>query len=320
MIHGKWPKKPKKEPKSKKKDRKNKNIKKQWVDATPVKAKSGSSSSKGIVKYVSGLGKKKTCHVDPCEVIPGLWLGSYRAESKFLQVCSTIVPLNDAVDVWSSGWRGDILYVPIRDYKALPDDVLSKYVGIVVEKLTAGEHVGIYCLGGHGRTGYFAAAVLWALGIPQLAGKEPIEYLRAHYCKDAVESDEQVMSLVRYTGIKELSSKYKQYYFNYSYGTSGRFGSTRNKSYTYGYQWDEFDDRYMAATVDKPCGFTADIKEILDDTESPCYDCLHAEDIEKVTKSGKSEFVLRCDLGEDIGTLCVRYYPLNKDMYAHKDY
>ena len=82
----------------------------------------------------------------------------------------------------------------------MPDDVLARLVDEVLEARAAGHKVGVFCLGGHGRTGYVAAAVLGKL----LPGEDPIAYLRRVYCQKAVESREQIEALVRFLGREDL--------------------------------------------------------------------------------------------------------------------
>jgi hypothetical protein len=57
-------------------------------------------------------------------------------------------------------------------------------------------HAG--CIGGHGRTGTFLAALVSHYG-----EKDAIEYVRQHYCQKAVESAKQVDYLNKHFGIKK---------------------------------------------------------------------------------------------------------------------
>ena len=79
------------------------------------------------------------------------------------------------------------------DYCALPDDVLEQLVAAVLDRLQAGKRVAIFCIGGHGRTGYVAACVLHQLG-----RENPVAFLKQNYSPSAVESEEQELAIERF--------------------------------------------------------------------------------------------------------------------------
>ncbi len=122
------------------------------------------------------------------EVVRNLVLGGIGDLNDILKFdVDVLVPLDHLDgDIWDKGFRGEILYCPITDYGVLPADVLDRLVRDILFRLEQGKRVGIFCLGGHGRTGYVAACVLAALGV-----EEPIVYLRANYSRKAVETPEQ---------------------------------------------------------------------------------------------------------------------------------
>ena len=129
------------------------------------------------------------------EVIPGLILGSYYTFEEILFMKPDVLfPLDRAPGyIWKRGFRGEIVYYPITDYDILPDDVLDRLVDAVVERLRAGKRVGMFCIGGHGRTGYVASCVLHRFGI-----KRPVYFLRDKYSYKAVETNEQMDSIAEY--------------------------------------------------------------------------------------------------------------------------
>lgn len=129
------------------------------------------------------------------EVYPGLILGGINDLDAMVRMRTDIlVPLDRlSARVWELGFRGEILYCPIRDYSFLPDDVLERLVDQIVERHVQGKRVAIFCLGGHGRTGYVAACVLFRLGIQQ-----PIEYLRNRYNPSYIETREQEAAIRRF--------------------------------------------------------------------------------------------------------------------------
>lgn len=129
------------------------------------------------------------------EIHPGFILGGHRELDVMLRMQpDVLVPLAQlSAKVWDTGFRGEILYCPIRDFDILPEDVLDRLVEQILERLNAGKRVALFCIGGHGRTGYVAACVLARLGV-----SKPIEFLRAHYSTRAVETGEQEEAVLRY--------------------------------------------------------------------------------------------------------------------------
>ena len=123
------------------------------------------------------------------EIVPGLMLGGLNELDFMLRwKPDVLVPLDHLPgDVWATGFRGEILYYPLIDFGVFPRDVLEKLVAEVVERLRIGKRVAMFCVGGHGRTGYTAACVLFQLG----KTKDPITFLRQNYSLTAVETNEQ---------------------------------------------------------------------------------------------------------------------------------
>lgn len=112
-------------------------------------------------------------------------------------------------------WNGSTdVYFPITD-RSVPKDVkeFKKLIEWTVEKLEAGKKVHAGCIGGHGRTGLFFAALVISMGI----SNDPIAYVRKNYCKKAVESKEQVEFLVTHFGAKTAEAK--SHYPAYSGGS-----------------------------------------------------------------------------------------------------
>lgn len=75
-------------------------------------------------------------------------------------------------------------------------DCLIETIG----KLPEGSKVGVYCQGGHGRTGTFLSILLYLAGIVPF-GSDPVAYVREHYDKLAVESDSQLNYIEAITGV-----------------------------------------------------------------------------------------------------------------------
>lgn len=93
---------------------------------------------------------------------------------------------------------GEEVYFRIRDM-SVPSDVaeFAKLVAWTWEQLQAGKKVHAGCVGGHGRTGTFLAALVkHAIG-----EDDAISYVRKNYCPKAVESLEQATWLQKHWGI-----------------------------------------------------------------------------------------------------------------------
>lgn len=177
---------------------------------------------KGMSDYYKSL-SRPPCHVGPVEIVPNLFLGS---GSEALQMpamgVTTLIPLNSLNGaIWDKGFRGEILYYPTKDYEVLPRDVIESLANTIVTRLDRNEKIGLFCLGGHGRTGYVAAIVLGKIGYA-----DPIEYVRTRYCKEAIESNAQIKQIADVLQLPELYEKYKQAF---------------QKSYA-AWSWDDDDD------------------------------------------------------------------------------
>ena len=134
------------------------------------------------------------CHT-VTEILPGLFIGGLRDLQQILEMePDVLVPLDSLSGyIWELGFRGEILYYPIQDMKILPLDVTDRLVRDVLARLDAGKRAAVFCVGGHGRTGYAAACILAARG-----NKDPISWLREHYCAFAVENARQEEGIREY--------------------------------------------------------------------------------------------------------------------------
>jgi hypothetical protein len=87
--------------------------------------------------------------------------------------------------------------------------------------LSQGKRVAIFCIGGHGRTGYFASLVLGKLGID-----DPIAHIREKHCKKAVEDQSQVEHIADFLNRPEWKEQYKIFPKLYGYGY-GDYGTSK---------------------------------------------------------------------------------------------
>lgn len=225
------------------------------AQATSVPTKASATSKATTTKTpitINGYMGRKFCHNGPVEVYPNLYLGSLAESSQMAEFCDILVPLAECYgSIWERGFRGEIWYYPIRDYHILPDDVADQAVSRIVSALENKKKVGIFCLGGHGRTGYLACLVLGALDYA-----DPIRYVRENYCKLAVESNEQIKQIAEKCEAPWLFDEYKEdewgtsglnawleahqggyNAYDYGYNYYGNYGN-----YGYGYNGWNFDD------------------------------------------------------------------------------
>jgi hypothetical protein len=97
---------------------------------------------------------------------------------------------------WNAG-RTEFLF-QIDDMAAPRDPVeFKKLVDWTVEQLRAGKKVHCGCIGGHGRTGTFLAALVSVMSDE----KDSITYVRKNYCSKAVETSGQIRFLEKEFGI-----------------------------------------------------------------------------------------------------------------------
>lgn len=131
----------------------------------------------------------------PTEVFPGLILGGINDLDAMLGMKpDALFPLDRLPGrVWRTGFRGEVVYFPITDRDILPEDVLERLVNEIVRRVRSGKRVALFCLGGHGRTGYVAACALCLLGIG-----EPVSFLWRQYSASAVETEAQMEAVRRF--------------------------------------------------------------------------------------------------------------------------
>ena len=98
---------------------------------------------------------------------------------------------------WKQGFE---FLFKIRDM-SVPEkpEEFKKLVGWVKAQVEGGKKVHCGCIGGHGRTGTFLAALCSEFG-----EKDAISYVRKNYCQKAVESNSQVAFLAEHFGITKV--------------------------------------------------------------------------------------------------------------------
>lgn len=101
--------------------------------------------------------------------------------------------------------KGTEFLFKINDQCAPSDPVeFKKMVDWTIKQLKSGLKVHCGCIGGHGRTGTFFAAI-----VAEFGEKDAINYVQKHYCHKAVESSAQVKFLVEHYGVEKAEPRYK---------------------------------------------------------------------------------------------------------------
>jgi len=111
------------------------------------------------------------------------------------------------------------IYLPVPDMGA-PTYPLSFWYHLldkIIENIPLDViKIGVMCLGGHGRTGTALAIFAWMLK----ETNKPIRFVRKNYCKNAVETTEQIKYIQELTGTHEKVKGTKEdfsYYFTRKY-------------------------------------------------------------------------------------------------------
>ena len=190
------------------------------------------------------------CHAAPFEAYPGVFVGKIADFKKAVEAgAEVLIPLASVFEeVWGY-FDGDIYAIPIADYGTLKADLLKKKAEQVAGWVRDGRKVAIGCMGGHGRTGYFAAAVLGLLGVP-----DPVGELREKYCKKAVESGAQLKSLEDLFPGAEWIGKHTatKTFAPTSYGSPGGYGSGAGANGTYGAPRGAYEQNYRSLSGVRP--------------------------------------------------------------------
>ena len=165
----------------------------------------GRYSSHGGSSYSSGstTGSFHSCyHKHPPLKMPGTELVIYGGSclSPIIKDADIYIGFDESMKFTkrSYPWNaGEEFLFAIRDM-SVPDSPtqFGKLVDWTKAQLEAGKKVHCGCLGGHGRTGTFLAALVSRFG-----EKDAVTYVRKNYCKKAVESSKQIAFLKEHFGV-----------------------------------------------------------------------------------------------------------------------
>jgi hypothetical protein len=165
--------------------------------------------------------------------------------------------------------------VPVRDYGILPDNIAFNRANSVKDFVESELKVAIFCMGGHGRTGYFASIVLGLMGI-----EDPIELLRTKYCKEVLDTNEQIRAVARILQKPELAEKHKahKHYGSFHGLYSGRDYNHDNYRIYDDYLYD--DDNY-GNDINSYVGDMLKKKTEEESYYEKCGDCKYFESIDE---------------------------------------
>lgn len=160
-----------------------------------------------------------SCHspVPGYDVYLGLDRGMYMAKAPYPweekpQVVQVLFPVKD-MDVPESA----------TDFRAMVEWTCTQ--------LQAGKRVHVGCMGGHGRTGMFLAAL-----VKVATGEEhAIGWVRKHYCQKAVETTLQADWLVKHFGVAPAKGYKSENILSLDSGSGGSYSPAA--SYSTGAKW-----------------------------------------------------------------------------------
>jgi len=95
--------------------------------------------------------------------------------------------------------------IPTADFQTPDRLVLYRGLHKALDLVLAGEPLYVGCMGGKGRTGLFLAVLVKAFGV-----KKPVEFVRANYYAHAVETDEQMAFVRKFTITPPMRRKIKR--------------------------------------------------------------------------------------------------------------
>lgn len=142
------------------------------------------------------------------------------SDSEYMRIDTMVTANEEAWAILPQGLlelkQPPTLDIEWQDYQA-PDLSREWWMQLVsaIRKLPKGQ-VGIYCYGGHGRTGTALAILASLSGVTKQ--KDPIAFVRKKYCSEAVESWSQLAYIRRITGVK-IDSLPASTFKKSSYGT-----------------------------------------------------------------------------------------------------
>lgn len=128
----------------------------------------------------------------PYEIAPGITIYGGACRDPVIKDADVYIGFDTSMPTtpqsfpWNPGYE---IYFRVPDRDVPQDaDEYDKLLDWTAEQLLAGKKVHAGCIGGHGRTGTFLAALRFKL----TGDADSIKHVRDHYCQKAVESQKQV--------------------------------------------------------------------------------------------------------------------------------
>jgi hypothetical protein len=178
-----------------------------------------------VVKKYNDYKVGTSCyHKHPALKLPGTDLVIYggSCNSPAMKDADVYVGFDHGMQISQRHWpwkKGTEVLFEVQDM-GIPKqpEEFRKLVGWVKKQVDAGLKVHCGCIGGHGRTGTFLAAL-----VSEYGEKDAINYVRKNYCDRAVESSQQVKFLQEQYGVKKSAgSKSGGSHSSYSSSTSSK--------------------------------------------------------------------------------------------------
>lgn len=124
--------------------------------------------------------------------------------------CDVYVDLNPrkgirTQQVYPTGDGADYYNLPIVNMSVPNIHRLEEGLDFAIAALKSGRSLHVGCIGGHGRTGLFLAALVYKL----TGDTDAVATVRANYCEKAVESKQQMDYLNHHYGIKKVKPRYQ---------------------------------------------------------------------------------------------------------------
>lgn len=126
---------------------------------------------------------------------------------------------------WNQGGKIEVLFYVADGTAPRNATEFKKMVAWAADQIRAGKKLHAGCIGGHGRTGTFLAALVKHM----MGTEDAITYVRENYCHKAVESTEQVNFLHEHYGIKKIGGS-KAHLYGGDYHGGGHKHSASWKS------------------------------------------------------------------------------------------
>jgi hypothetical protein len=185
-------------------------------------AKTGTSKG-NVVNYQSKSNSTfKTCyHNHPPLKLPGTELVIYGGSCNHPAVedADVYIGFDQGMRFTQRHWPwkkgAEVLYA-VRDFHAPENpEEYKKLIAWTRKQLDEGKKVHAGCIGGHGRTGTFFAALVSTYG-----EEDAITYVRENYCHKVVESNAQIDFLHTHFGVKKVGGSKEGGHFQKQNGHS----------------------------------------------------------------------------------------------------